>query len=123
MSKNTNPNARFWIRWKNSYVKVTMKPGDELHCGTSEHNGEGFSAYYISLDYDGVEVSRQDHSRGRDCDGYTEDTNECVCPLAELGAGLSCIDDEFNPIAGMRQPKWQKYSSDRHDEYASDMNY
>lgn len=116
-------NARIWILWNSDWVKVTLKPGDELHCGHSASHEEGFSAQYLSLSFDGFEVTREDHSRGRDCDGYTEDTSNSYAKLAQLKTGWLCLGDDMKPIPGMRQPDWQRGESSRYDQFAEAAGY
>ena len=115
--------ARIWILWSGDWVKVSMSPGEELHCGHSESHEEGFSARYLTLSFDGFEVVREDHTRARDCDGYTESTSTSYTTLVDLKRGLRCLGDDMKPLPGMRQPVWQDSESSQYDQYAQAAGY
>ncbi len=122
-SQKKTMNARIWILWNNDWVKVTLEPGDELHCGYSKAHEEGFSARYMTLSFDGFTVERELHNRDRDCDGYWCQTYTDHASLANLKTGRECLSTDFETIPGMRQPDWQPGESSHYDQFAEAAGY
>lgn len=99
------PSARFWTFENNSWVKLTLEPGQSLTWGKSARDEEGFSAEGNTWSHDGDRVLLQWSRSGRDCDGYVSEAGELQCSIAELASVPVLIGDGAEVVD---RPDWQK---------------
>lgn len=112
-------NARFWILWHVSPVKITLGPGEETSFGAGRSTDEGWSFEGIALHYDadrGV-VTMSEHTDGVDCDGRLQTSAEYECPFGALHDRIDPEDDS------VRYPAWQRVSASQRDYTAEAMGY
>lgn len=117
-------NARFWIRWDGDFVKLTLKPGDdvELHCSGSHEEG-WWSCYEEYSYHDGV-VTRTSIRDGRDCDGRLSDTCILECSVDRLNYLAPYRDEaDYCPEPGAKLPDWDEVRSRKRDYYAEAAGY
>ena len=121
----TTPNAHFWVDYRGSWVKLTLKPEQQLAVGYSEPDEEGYSFQRSVYTHEGHRVVEAWSNGGRDCDGTITHSGVCWCSLDELQAHEFPRDPqdhhEGKPIM---LPKWEKMANDRiYDEYAQAAGY
>lgn len=119
--------ARIWIYWNHSPVRITVREGHRVHLYRSEPTDEGYSYegedYYFSDDEPGV-IVRESHDGGRDCDGpihrHRVDywrVGGPVTPMVTWGSSGNCVDlPELRPV-------WEYSNSWQRDLYAEVMGY
>lgn len=129
---NDNPNAvrcrdrfRFWTYWNGQFTKLTItRDHDRDDCVSLYHGAkheEGFAEQIESYWIDGDYLYCQYYTRGRDCDGYIEDTYTSRCYLGLLRARRP-HPDHCEP--GIMLPEWESFGSSQHyDEYAEAAGY
>jgi hypothetical protein len=98
--------VRFWIYW-HGWTKVSMDPGDsfslEHYAPNDEGGGNACTRTYSYVKDDGkgeAWIVQEDYSRGRDCDGYSENTTilKCRATHAALHANNLPDYDRVGPI-------------------------
>lgn len=109
-------NARFWIMWKCSWAKLTLRPGQSVSMYTGAVTDEGFSCTSEEYSFDGTAVECGITQRGRDCDGIHEWRGNFHCPIIGLKANEA---DEWGPA----RPEWVKGHSEQYDQYAELAGY
>jgi len=107
-------NARFWIWWNNDYVKITLRPWQEITIGRQDPTDEGYEGKSNTYLHDGDVVRCKWSSWGQDCDGYLERNGESVCPLSHLHE----IEHEDTNI---KSPEWTRENAWQRDQYAEAM--
>ena len=121
-SKATD-NARFWIWYLNSWVKLCLAPNQtvEFSCGGATE--EGYSSTADVYTHEGDVVRSEYHNYSSDCDGPHEYHSESVCPLGQLKA----VDafEYFNSAenVGIYCPEWVRESAYQRDTYAEMAGY
>lgn len=60
-------NARFWVLYKGSPVKLTMEPGEKIETYSYSRTEEGYATDSEIYEYDGVLVVRDGEAYSRDC--------------------------------------------------------
>lgn len=108
-------NARFWIGWNGSPVKLTLKPGQELRCFRSWRHDEGWSSLYREWEHDGDEILHREIEDGTDCDGHITRAGYYFCDVRDLHRG-STVD-------GITYPAWELESRDINDRFARQAGY
>ena len=78
------PNARFWVYVNGGYVKITLRPGDELEHYAWEPTDEGFESMWYTWSYTGHFVHRAWANNSRDCDGRYHREGIDRCHLQKL---------------------------------------
>lgn len=79
--------ARFWILYKGSWAKLSLKDGQVVEFvrrGRDEEGASRFSDFYYR---DGDAVYAAHESAGRDCDGPYGSRVEYECDVADLKSG------------------------------------
>ena len=111
-------NARFWVRYKDSWVKLTLRSFAkiELPAQGGRHE-EGFNAEIESFGHDGFGVVSEWFSWGRDCDGRYEDGGTAYCPLDQLQARDT--DDDVRVML----PEWTVLDRSQRDYTAEAAGY
>lgn len=120
-------NVRFWVSYRNSFVKLTLRPDEQITTYTGSPTDEGYwyerdTYTYITED---SEIQRSSEYGGRDCDGTLVHYGEDTCEIGNL---------EFHKTyRSLREPKkypndpltpqWMRKSAHVYDQYAQAMNY
>ena len=113
--KANERNARFWVWWQDGWVKIKLKPGRTLEFNRHERHDEGHSFECCRYTHDGLEIGMESTSGGRDCDGYSENRYDAVCPIDRLCA-VTAQD-------GTKVPEWRDEKTSVYDQYAQLSNY
>lgn len=110
-------NARFWIYFAGSYVKLTLQPGQTLSTHEGRNCDEGFYSESVTYQHARHAVTREWHERGRDCDGRYSRGGESYCPMSDLQSRENYESD------GPRLPEWQHGDASQVDETAELAGY
>ena len=123
------PNARFWVYRNGTYVKLTLKPGQEVRHAFYRTTDEGWASQTDSWRHGMDRVRNTWRFDGSDCDGRTSTSGAQECPLGEL-QGRRFIDDgsydERDRFGGHQipYPRWQEVGRQRcYDQFAELANY
>ena len=108
-SKKNHPiNARFHAWINAGPVKLTLKPGQELHWFKGQETDEGWCSMSITWAHELNMIRRIVICDGKDCDGRLTRTMEDFCSLDDLNCGY---------------PDWKKASDFVYDQYAQLSGY
>lgn len=94
MKIHGTPNARFWDYVGGGWVKITLRPGEELIRDTGGPCDEGYSYKREGWTHERDHVAYRWASDSRDCDGRYQDDGKLCCPLADLRA-RDALDPEL----------------------------
>lgn len=117
-------NARFWIWYNDSWVKLTMRPGQVIEFVAGGSTDEGCWSECRSFVMSGPEV-RPEYATvteeccryERDCDGPHEESSQYECIL-------HLLQNRDIAVAGAPPlPAWQLVDSGQRDHYAEAMGY
>jgi hypothetical protein len=108
----TIKNARFWFYYNGDFVKLTLRPGQILHCAIHQPTDEGWTFDGEKFKHCGDHVAREFFTDGVDCDGRHSTHGELLCPLDQLAARWIVED-------GYAVPDWQDISRSQRD-YAAE---
>ena len=110
-------NARFWIWHNDGWVKLTLKPNQQLRFSCGGPTEEGYHIEYHSYknSLNNRQVISHYDSYARDCDGPHEHHSVASCSYELLHEVVS--DD------GTERPEWQRMQSWHRDTYAERMGY
>lgn len=112
-------NARFWIFWNNSFVKLTLAPGQVIHVAAGGATDEGWRRECQRYEHCGDHIASEYSEMGADCDGRHDWHCETQCTLDRLAA-RECDDT----ISGrFMVPDWQRVRASQRDYTAEAMNY
>ncbi len=111
-------NARFWIMHRDSWVKLTLRPGQSLHTFSGGPTDEGWSSFAEQWQHVGGAILRHTVNDGRDCDGRLTQHFECTCALENLRSRDCGLDDAPDLL-----PDWQRVSASQCDEFAEAMGF
>lgn len=75
------PNARFWHWHRDSFVKLTLKPGQVLSHQVGGPDEEGWSWHSNTWSHDGDRITWEWCDDGVDCDGRLTQGGRLVCTL------------------------------------------
>src|SRR5688572_21903129 len=123
-------NHRFWIWWRDGWVKLTVRPHESLTAARFSHHDEGWSSCSETFTHspDGV-FSTEVHD-GRDCDGRLTLTYRRFAKCEDLAKipAAPKLGSEDNPIhppsdyhdGGLiHRPEWKPTkAAEVFDEYA-----
>lgn len=109
-------NARFWLWWNQSWVKITLRPGESVSMYTGAPTDEGYSCEAQVYSYDEDVVEYAITTWGSDCDGRHEWHGNGHCHVSNLQANDA---DEHGPA----RPEWVKGHSRQYDQYAEMAGY
>lgn len=112
----TSKNARFWVWFHNSPVKLTLKPGKTLSYASGGATDEGWHSESEQFWHEGDVIVRERVSDGCDCDGRLTTTSEYICPLSDLA-------ENFVEEDNLAYPEWIRKNSCQYDEFARTMGY
>ena len=119
-------NARFWIFLNRGYVKVTLRPNQTLAWARGGEHEEGYFSEGVEfyLDADG-ELTREEWSRGQDCDGphsHGQELATTALDCQRIAATRDAPDPEC-PRWPVTRPKWAERSYEQRDLYAEAAGY
>ena len=128
--KANPPNARFWIHWRGTFTKLTLRPDQVLNLRRYSQDEEGWSSEGERYTHEGDHVRCDWGWQGRDCDGLIGDSGAHLCPLTLLEAEVVKDTPGWpentrwwrmyapNRVPGsddlICQPAWVKTGRDRH---------
>lgn len=120
-------NARFWIWWNESHVKLTLEPGQTITIGYGGATDEGNSWHSETYEFDGEVVECSIADEGRDCDGgYGHYANYC-CHIDRLKQEQACAwDDNLAmsvEVPGVMLPEWKERCRSQYDQFAEAAGY
>lgn len=88
------PNARFWIPWRGTRVKITVPINEELSLYEGGDHEEGWERCFTVFKHEGTRITRSIYVDGCDCDGrYGRESHshidfiEMLRPSRELSCG------------------------------------
>lgn len=116
-------NARFWTFENNGWVKLTLRPSQQLSHGVGGRTDEGWSFYGCTWEHEGDRVSRHWISDGRDCDGRLTHEGHDFALLSELAAVESYLMEGEKPEQTVLRPDWHDLERAVFDEYAVAAGY
>ena len=101
------PNVRFWVYWKDGWVRLTLAPGQTLSCFEGGPDEEGWWSNEQEYSYDDAidGVYRTQTVDGSDCDGRLTNTDEFYCGTDNLGADARLVGV---PREIIRVPIWER---------------
>jgi hypothetical protein len=113
-------NARFWICAPESYVKVTLRPGQSISFSHGGPHEEGYSYTHESYTYDEERggIVREHDTNARDCDGRIDRSSADFCFLHLLTAGQEGYQD-----SAVRLPRWEDMRASQRDYSAEAAGY
>lgn len=126
----TTPNARFWVRVNGGFVKLTLRPGQELEHYAWERTDEGFESQWSVWAHLGYVVAHQWAQNSRDCDGRLHRSGRCYARLSRLyahqqwygrlvdGELVRIIDQDAPPL-----PIWEGFDESQRDYAAEAAGY
>lgn len=114
-------NARFWFYWNQTWVKLTLKPGQTVNITTGHvPDDEGWSAEHVQFHHCAGVVWRETVSEGRDCDGFISHYDKCCCHVGMLrGKLVECADSGEKYLV----PLWVDVTNAVYDESAEMAGY
>ena len=116
-------NARFWVWHRTGWVKLALRPGEDVRVHDGGPTDEGFSSDSTRWTHDGDSVRMDWHSHGRDCDGRYERGGCSVCPLELLRSRPMDGPDAPSENAGICAPEWARRGEHQRDYAAEAAGY
>ncbi len=115
-------NARFWVYALESWVKLSLRPGEsvEWHHGGPHEEGYEFTTDRWELSGDGVTLYRSRSRRWADCDGPGSSWSEDFAAVSSIGPR---DPSSYGYSPEVRIPDWQAGDAGQRDHYAEAMNY
>ena len=134
------PNARFWIFYRGSWVKLTLRFGQSRAFGFSAPDDEGYSfesnlyTYQRDDRFPGevapLIVLNEWANGGRDCDGSIRRSGSHFSPVDQLAAVESYMEPQEDKSRShfqgrrIRRPEWQEFKEARcYDQFAEAAGY
>ena len=111
----TGATARFWVFWVGGWVRLTLKPGEQLSATRGGETDEGYSHSWLVWSSDGKTVEKQHEWESRDCDGRMSGFVEATCNVDRLQARKHSD--------GLDIPDWQEQDSGQRDYAAEAAGY
>lgn len=107
-------NARFWDYINGSDVKITLRPGQQLHHFKAEPTEEGWTSALNVWKHEGDRVTLLSKHDGVDCDGRLAGGGECWCAIDDLAA---------REVDGVKFPDWHEGDRWQRDYQAEAAGY
>jgi hypothetical protein len=107
-------NARFWTWMNGGWVKITLKPEQELTHFWHGRTDEGYAEQGVTWYHDGDEgiVEQEEWSRGRDCDGRYAHETVSFAGLSQLQARRSAWDGTLFPDWSQQREAHRDYTAE-----------
>lgn len=114
---------RFWHDFNGSYVRITIRAGEEVNLESMRRTDEGFIRRWVSFrcEDDGSAIHVDEFVRQRDCDGVSESGWAGVCSTDKLAARVGC--PEFEESRGLMLPEWEEEGKTQRDFSAEAAGY
>lgn len=125
-------NARFWVWWHDGWVKLTLRPDQQLTASYGGDTDEGWSTYSETWTHEGDAILNECTSESLDCDGRHGNYYDSRCTLDKLavrqhtkqtpwveGVGCEIVDDLDAPLT----PDWEGIYASQRDQYAEMAGY
>lgn len=120
-------NARFWVWYNGSWVKLTLKPEQCLTHTIGGQTDEGFNycqstwlhEFRCSMPY----VTWCEETWGRDCDGRYDSGSLNGCHVDQLKAFDQYAEFPDPANVGIMRPAWTCWGSNQRDHTAETANY
>lgn len=110
-------NARFWTYLRTGWVKLTLRPGQQLYWTFGGPCEEGYCRGAHAWTFDGTHVTETAKLDQRDCDGRMTQHAEWVAALGELKS------IEPNEVKEYATPQWREVTRQHRDFSAEAMGY
>ncbi len=107
--------ARWWHWHKDSWVKLSLRPGQVIELTGGGQHEEGYSCWAERFEHVGNGITSETCTWGRDCDGGHEDSWEGFCSIYNLA---SREGHDGTPV-----PRWTTVDAAQRDEYAEMAGY
>jgi hypothetical protein len=125
--KGVAMNVRFWEYVNHDWVKLTLKPQQEMRWHRGAYTDEGWESETCDWTFDGEYVRHNSLRRSLDCDGRFDRYGEFECRLDQLHSrGLADSiygDDRTEFEKTVTLPAWQEVSCGQRDYSAEAMGY
>ena len=120
-------NARFWVDHKGSFVKLTIKPGEEINTIEGGLTDEGFDYTNTTYRYEDGLVFCSQVRDAKDCDGPMSWSWKGFfdpCNYKTRGVFVG-VDADYEEIwdDSIQLVCWERASSSQRDIYAELMGY
>ena len=109
--------ARFWIDYKGSVVRLKMNPEQIVDVVFGGATDEGYSWTAERYRFDGSKIVCETSTDARDCDGRMQRNSSAACLVRNLSAGW------YDPEAKVTFPGWEQMDYSQRDHSAEAMNY
>jgi hypothetical protein len=116
-------NARFWVWHLGGWVKLTLRPDQQLETCHGDTHEEGYSCESVRWTHEADHVRQEWSTWGRDCDGRHESNGKSVCPLAQLKARDLEAESEDAANTGIFVPDWKHGEMTHRDHTAEAAGY
>lgn len=119
---------RFWIWWKDGWVKLSLRDGQELSCHQGGPCEEGYHYESQRFYREGEEVYSEITTYSCDCDGpldtYTKVRLTDFLPgVPQWDSFDWAIGDVFDISEGIKPSCWERVTASQRDHYAEAMGY
>ena len=116
--------ARFWTYHRGGYVRLSLRPGEQLRHETGGPTDEGYHGEASIYTHAGDDIALDWATWGRDCDGRTESYGASFAPLATLTARDAFdLTNGASEARGIRLPVWNRGRTRNRDHAAEAAGY
>lgn len=120
-------NARFWEWINGDWVKLTLRPQQEVSWFRGDSTEEGWESTALSWTNDGEVVRCYQERRALDCDGRFDRSSEFECAICNLhsrGLADTIYGDERTEFEKtVTLPEWREVNYSQRDYSAEAMGY
>src|SRR5262245_45210739 len=116
--------VRFWVFYRNSFVRLSLRPGQTLRAdhGGRTDGGDSHTGHRWHYDAEGGMVGWEGTTWGRDCDGRYESGNTSAFPVGnaakrDMGELLG------SDYTGILAPEWTTLERIQRDDTAEAAGY
>lgn len=126
MKHDSPRTVRIWILWKDSWVRLPLKPCKPVELFEGGETDEGYSMRWETYEYDSLEgvVRSTIHMEGRDCDGRSSYDWDGYWPVG--GPTEPCLhfrDDGEQVELDIERPEWTRSNAYQRDYEAEAAGY
>ena len=118
MSKHRITCGRFWIRYKEDWVKITVREGITVNIYEGGQTEEGWFRCIETYYFTENGIMQEWDSSERDCDGRMDRGGQLFCPFNELQSYRPNLEKEE-----VSTPNWLSVEQHQRDHAAEAMNY
>lgn len=115
--------GRFWIRYKEDWVKITVRENHPVNVFEGGQTEEGWFRSIETYYFTEEGIMMEWDSSEQDCDGRLDRGGQLFCPFNQLQSYFP--DDEAHdaPFDAIPTPNWKKLEQRQRDHAAEAMNY